>query len=366
MTDSAGPGSRAFWAAKVSKKMSRLDDLPPDQRAALSLLLRQRKAYAEVAAMLQISERAVHDRAHAALAVLAPRQARELAPERREQIGDYLLGQSAGGSQRLHARRLLEDSPAAQAWARAVAEQLASLAPGSLPEIPDGAGPAAATAPATLAGEHPPAEPARAESATTPSAPPAGAASRAASASLSAARSAAQLPSSRLGGAIVLAAIAAVVVAVVLLTSGGGSHSRARSPAASAGASTSTSSTSTASSAPRATETKRLTLTPPNASSKALGVAAVLREGSTYAFYLAATGLAPSKGFFYAVWLYNSATSFEPLSKSPAVGSDGRLQGGALLPGNAGSYQQMIVTRETSERPTSPGPVVLRGSFALH
>ena len=286
MTDSAGPGSRAFWAAKVSKKMSRLDDLPPDQRAALSLLLRQRKAYAEVAAMLQISERAVHDRAHAALAVLAPRQARELAPERREQIGDYLLGQSAGGSQRLHARRLLEDSPAAQAWARAVAEQLASLAPGSLPEIPDGAGPAAATAPATLAGEHPPAEPARAESATTPSAPPAGAASRAASASLSAARSAAQLPSSRLGGAIVLAAIAAVVVAVVLLTSGGGSHSRARSPAASAGASTSTSSTSTASSAPRATETKRLTLTPPNASSKALGVAAVLREGSTYAFYL--------------------------------------------------------------------------------
>ena len=81
--------------------MSRLDDLPPDQRAALSLLLRQRKAYAEVAAMLQISERAVHDRAHAALAVLAPRQARELAPERREQIGDYLLGQSAGGSQRL-------------------------------------------------------------------------------------------------------------------------------------------------------------------------------------------------------------------------------------------------------------------------
>ena len=156
------------------------------------------------------------------------------------------------------------------------------------------------------------------------------------------------------------------MVAVVLLTSGGGSHSRARSPAASAGASTSTSSTSTASSAPRATETKRLTLTPPNASSKALGVAAVLREGSTYAFYLAATGLAPSKGFFYAVWLYNSATSFEPLSKSPPVGSDGRLQGGALLPGNAGSYQQMIVTRETSERPTRPGPVVLRGSFALH
>jgi len=51
--------------------MSRLDELPPDQRAALSLLLRQRKGYAEVAGLLHIPARAVHDRAHAALAVLA-------------------------------------------------------------------------------------------------------------------------------------------------------------------------------------------------------------------------------------------------------------------------------------------------------
>ena len=57
MTDSAGPGSRAFWAAKVSKKMSRLDDLPPDQRAALSLVLRQSKSYAEVAALLAATQR---------------------------------------------------------------------------------------------------------------------------------------------------------------------------------------------------------------------------------------------------------------------------------------------------------------------
>ena len=37
-----------------------------------------------------------------------------------------------------------------------------------------------------------------------------------------------------------------------------------------------------------------------------------------------------------------------------------------LLPGNAGSYREMIVTRETSERPSTPGPIVLRGSFGLH
>ena len=38
--------------------MSRLDDLPPDQRATLSLLLRQRKSYAEVAALLGIPQSA--------------------------------------------------------------------------------------------------------------------------------------------------------------------------------------------------------------------------------------------------------------------------------------------------------------------
>src|SRR5689334_11668053 len=94
-----------------AKRMSRLDDLPADQRATLSLLLRQGKGYAEVAQLLQIGEHAVHDRAHAALAVLAPREARELTPQRREEIGDYMLGQR-GLDDRQRARVLLEDSPA--------------------------------------------------------------------------------------------------------------------------------------------------------------------------------------------------------------------------------------------------------------
>ena len=143
---------------------------------------------------------------------------------------------------------------------------------------------------------------------------------------------------------------------VVLLTTGGDGHRRARSANGARASSTT----------PRASETRRLTLTSPNSSSRALGVAAVLQEGSTYAFYLAAERLAPSKGFFYAVWLYNSPTSFEALSKSPPVGSDGRLQGGALLPADAGNYRKMIVTRETNERPTRPGTVVLQGTFGLH
>ena len=113
------------------------------------------------------------------------------------------------------------------------------------------------------------------------------------------------------------------------------------------------------------TEDARLTLTPPDPSSKAIGVVAILSEGGKQAFYLAAEHLPPSTGFFYAVWLYNSPTSFLALSKSPPVTSNGKLQGGALLPANAASYHKMLLTRETSDRPSHPGPIVLSGPFKL-
>jgi hypothetical protein len=51
--------------------MTRLDDLPPDQRAVLLLLVQQGKSHAEIAELLGIPERAVRDRAHAGLDALA-------------------------------------------------------------------------------------------------------------------------------------------------------------------------------------------------------------------------------------------------------------------------------------------------------
>ena len=330
--------------------MSRLDDLPPDQRATLSLLLRRGKSYAEVAGMLEIDERAVHDRAHAALAVLAARQARELTASEREQVGDYLLGQRSGVAERLATRTYLDSSPQARAWASALAGELEPLAGSALPEIPKGASPTATPA-------------AAAPRPAGPSTPPAPRPSRAAQ----------PRPTStaRVRGALLLAAIvAAVVVAIVLLTGGGGSSSN------SAGSTGSEASERTGSSGKEATvtqksqakEDKRIALTPPNASSNAVGVAEVLSEGSQYAFYLAAQHLAPSKGkgFFYAVWLYNSPSSYEALSRAPDVGSSGNVQGGALLPKDAAKYHTMLLTRETDPKPGKPGPVVLRGKFALH
>ncbi len=345
--------------------MSRVDDLPPDQRATLSLLLRTRKSYAEVAGLLGIPEQAVQDRAHAALAVLAAPLARGLSAEQRAEVGDYLLGQRAGVGERVATRTYLDGSPPARAWASALAAELGPLSDAPLPEIPAGA--PAAPAPIAPAGQPPPTEAAAQEPTEPPGAP----------------RQPPSPASSRRAGALLLAAIVVVaVVVIVLVTSGGGSSSSSKTSASSTtgagssgtsstgtsgtGTSGTTSTGSTSTSGLRAKEDRRITLTSPDPTSKAAGVAEVLSEGNQYAFYLAAEHLPPSKGFFYAVWLYNSPTSFEALSRAPSVGSNGNVQGGALLPKDAGKYHTMILTRETKSTPTSPGPIVLRGAFALH
>lgn len=313
--------------------MTRLDELPPDQRAALSLLLRQRKSYAEVADLLQIPARAVHDRAHAALAVLAPREARALEPAQRLEIGDYLLGQQASISERLRTRTYLGSSEPARNWARAVAAELAELSNGQqLPEIPvtDAAGGVGASARAGAGA--PAARPAPRRGGMPGALAP---------------------PTSRLGGALVLAAVVvAIVVAVVLLTTGGGnSHSKTH---------TNAKTTSTGAKGPAV---RQLVLHSRNPKSRAVGVVEVLREGGKRAFYIEADNLPATKGFFYAVWLYNSSNSAEPLSKAPPVGKNHRVAGGALLPSNAGNYHHILLDArdrgapDASRPDRAPGPV---------
>jgi len=173
--------------------------------------------------------------------------------------------------------------------------------------------------------------------------------------------------SSRLGGAVLLAGIVvAVIVAVVLLTGGGkgGSSKGATTSASSTTGASSTSTSAGGSAKPRID--KKLTLSPVEPESHATGEGYVLSDGSRRAFYVAAKGLEPSHGFFYAVWLYNSPSSSAPLGRAPSVGSNGRLEGGGPLPGNAADYAKLIVTRETSTHARHPGTIVLSGAFALH
>ena len=308
--------------------MSRLDELPPDQRAALSLLLSRGKSYAEVASLLQMPERAVQDRAHAALAVLAPAQARGLTPESRREIGDYLLSQQPGVAERLRTRTQISASEPSRLWASALAAELAPIAPPSgLPEIPAADGSRA---------------PAPARSHATSQAAPAAAATSGASGPA--------VTSSRLGGALLLGALVIIVVAAVLILSGNNSSK------------TKSSSTTTAK-APNVIA--RVPMRSPSRVSRSIGLVEVLEEAGKKAFYIAAENLPPSKGFFYAIWLYNGPGHAEPVSKAPPVSANKKLAGGALLPANAAEYHAMLVTRETIALPTYPGPVVLRGPLNL-
>jgi hypothetical protein len=332
--------------------MSTLDELPPDQRAALSLLLAQRKSYGEVAAMLQIGEGAVHARAHAALAVLAPAQARPLTAEQRALVGDYLLGQ-LGVAERVQARTLLSSSEPARAWALAISPQLSTVAPQGLPDVPalNSAAPAAGPAQQPTAGA-PPAAPGAGES------PVPGSEERVQGGGSGPGSPSPAPASSRLGGALVLAAIlVAVIVAVVLLTSGDSSHGGHQQT----GTTTAASATTTTGPAVSA----RIAMRPAHPTSRSIGLLEILTEGSKRAFYIVAEHLPPTHGFFYALWLYNNHTSHEPLGKAPAVGSTERLEGGGALPANAAEFHEVLLTRETSTHATHPGRVVLRGAFTL-
>src|SRR5947209_13380833 len=118
--------------------MAELDGLPPDQRAALQLLLRQGQSYRQLAEALQIDEDAVRRRAHAAVEALGPPGGQRLTDERRAEIADYLLGQQTsaeGEATRAH----LAESTAARDWAEGVAGPLREVAPDAVPDIPDGA-----------------------------------------------------------------------------------------------------------------------------------------------------------------------------------------------------------------------------------
>lgn len=267
--------------------MSKLDDLPPDQRAVLLLLVQQGKSHAEIADMLAIPESSVRDRAQAALQALTG----ELGP--------------AGAP-----------APSAAAEGR--------------PGRPASPPPRRRHAPA-------PRPPAPERSRTT--------------------------VASRRAGALLLGAILAVIVVVVIVvsSSGGSSHKSSTT------SSTSTGSSKTSTTAGEPHIDKQLNLVAPDPASKAVGLVEVLSQGSKRAFLVTAEHLPPNEnGFFYAAWLYNSASDARVLGRAPNVGSNGQLQAVGSLPSDAAHFREMLITKETSTKPAHPGPVVLNGPFSLH
>ena len=118
--------------------MATFDQLSPEQRAIVELVLRQGKTYDELAEMLGMPEARVRELARDALVELAPVSVRGVEEDWRGQLADYVLGQQSGPeatATKGHLRR----SEAARSWARSLLDSLEQLYEnGSVPAIPEG------------------------------------------------------------------------------------------------------------------------------------------------------------------------------------------------------------------------------------
>jgi hypothetical protein len=343
--------------------MASLDELPPDQRAVLDLVLQRGRSYDDIARLLSIDRAGVRARALAAFDGIGPDTG--LAPESRAVITDYLLGQLPDRVAEQTRDRLAE-SPYERAWARVLASELQSVASKPLPEIPDGTArakaPANNTAP-TSTEERPTTEPRqpkpKSERARVPRP--------------------ADRPSSRLGGAIFLGVGAIVVVAVVvvlILILGNSSSSKQTSSIPAAASSTSTQSattpatsgtTGTATTAANAAKVVgQINLNPPSGTGAAKGIAVLVKASNAYGVIIEASGLAPNSHNAYAVWLSNTSTDSTRVGfVNQAVTKTGKLQTGGPLPTNASRFKELLLTLETQNNPKTPGEVILQGAFKL-
>src|SRR4051794_13339236 len=313
--------------------MTPIDDLAPDQRAVLQLLLKQGKAYTELATLLRISPDAVRDRAVTALEAMGPRDGAPLAAERRAEIADYLLGQQSA-SERQATREFLEGSAAGRAWARVVSGELKPLGGDNLPEIP--------------------AEREEVEEAFD-------------ALDARTARRAEVQRSSKVGGAVLLVGAVIVAVALILIIRGGGDDNK--TSGSSSQASTPSTSTTQTSTTGQPQIVKQVNLKPGQGGT-AKGVLFILRQSNQLAFAVRAQGIPPTNSKrFYAVWLTGGGQQPRPLGFAPAVSGKGqargRLEFANAFPSGANKYDTFLITRESTSSPKQPGLTVLSGPLSF-
>jgi hypothetical protein len=295
---------------------SPLDSLRPEARATLSLLLIQGRSYAEISEMLHLDVERVRDRAHEAMAALVPAGVLAPAPDVQARIADYLLGELPV-SERVRARTELTGSAAAHAWAGAAAAEIGPLAEHALPVIPE------------MADAQP-------EPSTEPPPPR-------------------QRRSPWIYALIGVLVIALAVVAVLVATSGSSSPPRRTSTRAGGGTTT-----------PSARTIRRVILTPTGTASKASATGAIVRERGGLLLLLRGKRVPPNHHGAYGVWLMNRPTDARLLGFiSPAVGAAGTFSSGTSLPDDAVRFGRLVITRETSSRPSTPGPVILQTPLSL-
>jgi hypothetical protein len=322
--------------------MSRIDALPADQRSVLQLLLRQGKGYDDLSGLLRLDASEVRSRAHDALDALGP-GALGLPAARRQEIGDWLLGQQEPDAAAT-TRAFVEGSAAARTWAHAVAHELEPLAGDRLPALPaeDSApAPPAPAAERAAAGEPPAEHPAFG---ATPIAPAPAAAPRV----------------SRRGGAALIAgvlAVAAVAVVLVLVLTGGDDN----------GKKTAANAADTTSTQAQPKVQAQINLTPPQdaPAKKAVAIVQVVDVSGQEAINAVSQGLPSTSKAAYGIWVYSSPSQAKLIGGFDKKDNNGHLVYQGALPTGVDitAYNEVLVTRETSGNPKSPGPVYLRGTI---
>jgi hypothetical protein len=355
--------------------MASFDDLPADQQAVLSMVLKQGRNFDQIAAMLNVDRAGIRQRALEGFDALGPDTT--LVPLKRALITDYLLGQLPPAVAR-NVANSLADSPPERAWARIIAAEIAPLAAHGMPEIP-AAGSKSAAAPTAVADPAPTQtdSPAVARRRSGSAVPALGAASGAAPAgpasgpAAPAALPAAGLPpSSRRGGAILIGVITIVVVIVVVIlvaTSGSSKKHRTANTPSTTGPQV-TASTGTGTNAVKPIHT--ISMVSASGSKTIKGGADVVRDAGQLGLVILGEGLPANTKNAYGVWLYDSKTKASKFlgfygQKVAATGkAKGILEAEVKLPSGATAYNELLLTLETVEKPTTPGTIVLEGVFA--
>jgi len=299
--------------------MATFDQLSPEQRAIVELVLRQGKTYAELSEMLNLSEGRVRALARDALVELAPVSVRGVEEDWRGQLADYVLGQQSGPeatATKGHLRR----SEAARSWARSLLDSLEQFYEnGSVPAIPEGErGRRAATAAA-------PRQPR-----STPT----------------------DFRDRRLwlagAGALLLLLLILLVWPVGLLT--GSDDNSSNSSAASTTPATSTTGTGTNQ----------------QAATGPAGIAIVVQRGGKKQLLVQAARLQPSgQSQGYYVWLYNSPSDAKSLG-GQVTDQQGNYQALGTFPADYKDYKYIDISRQQVGKSTNikhSGESVLRGTF---
>jgi hypothetical protein len=316
--------------------MATFDQLPAEQRAILELVVGRGQTYDELSGMLGMPTARVRELAREALGELAPATAARVDADWRGQIADYVLGQQTGPEATATKGHFKRSEPA-RAWAYSLLDSLGHLYPnGSMPEIPEADGSAAAAPPPPVSTPEPPARaptPPRPQSTVrSPQTRSAGALSPAAQTIVRRRRI--------IGGAIALIVVVLAILAIAGVFSGGGGNKTA------------------------ADTTPTTTGVPTKFLKEGVLRPVGNSQGTQVQLVVQATKLQPTdRQTAYEVWLYNSSSDAAQLG-AQFTDTQGNLQGRGAVPANWRNFKYVVLSREkVGTNPKTPSALVLRAQL---